>query len=336
MITILLESLQLVKVVFSGAKSHASSSLVASLHIAPKFTVGWRSIRAPATGRIKREDIRHTNFDYAFSSWKILARPGDWETYLMGKRGAESYMTQYLPNTRCPAIYEIGIAKKIQPGRKTRNKIRSGSHVVVVYVGQTQNLRSRLQQYMSNGAHLEKRFLTDFTYVSSPGLFSDTFSKGYTIFYRYALMRSKEAAGKFEEEALRKNDYAWNKRSNGDRRPDDIHRKLESKSRFSLVDIRTWDSFISQKPNHSATTGSDSKGFWRRTFRQILRDSNQHGMRICGVATGHKSICTKPPVHGRKRCAEHKGMKVNCVIFKDPKHKLCSNLWSYLGKWFSS
>ncbi|KAL6560983.1 hypothetical protein OROHE_006160 [Orobanche hederae] len=318
MITILLECVQLVKVAFSGAKSHASSSLVASLHIAPKFTVGWRSIRAPATGRIKREDIRHRNFDYAFSSWKILARPGDWETYLMGKRGADSYMTQYLPNTRRPAIYEIGIAKKIQPGRKTHNKIRSGSHVVVVYVGQTQNLRSRLQQYMRNGAHLENRFLTN-----SPSCYS-------------TYMRSKEAAGEFEEEALRKNDYAWNKRSNGDRRPDDIHRKLESKSRFSLVNIRTWDSFISQKPNHSATTGSHSQGFWRRTFRQILRYSNQHGMRICGVATGHKSICTKPPVHGRKRCAEHKGMKVNCVIFKDPKHKLCSNLWSYLGKWFSS
>ncbi|KAL0338972.1 UNVERIFIED_CONTAM: hypothetical protein Sangu_1419300 [Sesamum angustifolium] len=37
---------------------------------------------------------------------------------------------------------------------------------------------------------------------------------------------------------------------------------------------------------------------------------------ICGVAVGHGSVCTTPPVKGRKRCAVHKGMRVNGYISK--------------------
>ncbi|KAF7142578.1 hypothetical protein RHSIM_Rhsim05G0023200 [Rhododendron simsii] len=36
----------------------------------------------------------------------------------------------------------------------------------------------------------------------------------------------------------------------------------------------------------------------------------------CGVALGHGSVCRRIPVEGRKRCAEHKGMKVNALTSK--------------------
>uniref|UniRef100_A0A803RBY9 Uncharacterized protein n=1 Tax=Cannabis sativa TaxID=3483 RepID=A0A803RBY9_CANSA len=35
---------------------------------------------------------------------------------------------------------------------------------------------------------------------------------------------------------------------------------------------------------------------------------------ICGVVLGHDSICRRPPVEGRKRCADHKGMRVKGTV----------------------
>lgn len=123
-------------------------------------------------------------------------------------------------------------------------------------------------------------------------------------------MKSKKDAKNTEDQLLRIYDYAWNKRSNGGRRPDDILKKLDccaKKSQFSLLcmmlqclhqkqggdKIKTCDQFLLENIQFNSATGTDSKG--------IIR----------GVTMGHGSICTKEPIEGRRRCAEHKGMKVN-------------------------
>lgn len=40
-------------------------------------------------------------------------------------------------------------------------------------------------------------------------------------------------------------------------------------------------------------------------------DNGDCGNNICGVATGHGAVCTSSPVSGRKRCAMHKGLRIN-------------------------
>ncbi|EYU30651.1 hypothetical protein MIMGU_mgv1a022243mg, partial [Erythranthe guttata] len=156
--------------------------------------------------RLKREDCRHTKYDSAFSEWKILIGSMDWKEHAMGKEGAERYRTHNLPNCACsPGVYELAVALVLRR--------HSGIIILVpVYVGQTENIRNRLQDYGRNGAHLESNGL----------LVSDVFSRGFSIVYRWAPMKSKEEAEETEKEMLIEcYDYAWNKRNNGERRPDD-------------------------------------------------------------------------------------------------------------------
>ncbi|KAL7134914.1 hypothetical protein ABFS83_11G057400 [Erythranthe nasuta] len=172
---------------------------------------------APAR-RLKREDCRHTKYDSAFSEWKILIGPMDWKEHAMGKEGAERYRTHNLPNCPCsPGVYELAVALVLRR--------HSGIIILVpVYVGQTENIRNRLQDYGRNGAHLESnnRFLV-----------SDVLSRDFSIVYRWAPMKSKEEAEETEKEMLIEYyDYAWNKRNNGERRPDDVRRRLEFSKRL--------------------------------------------------------------------------------------------------------
>lgn len=111
----------------------------------------------------------------------------------MGKEGVERYRTQNLPNgTSCPGVYELGIAtSRPQSGRETR-KLDSTS-VIPVYLGQSDNLRNRMQQYGRDGDHLENGCtsskINNGQRASShkgPGLFSDIFSGGLPIVYRCA------------------------------------------------------------------------------------------------------------------------------------------------------
>ncbi|KAI3447107.1 hypothetical protein Pfo_003772 [Paulownia fortunei] len=348
-----MECAQVVRIAFSCSNTHGQSSIL-TYKRALKVTVESRSPAATATsiatiGRLKREDFSHLHRHHrkAFTAWKILIGASDWKDYSMGKEGAEKYRTQNLPNsTSCPGVYELGIATLVlpRPGRESR-KLGSSS-VVPVYVGQADNVRTRLQQYGRHGAHLENGSPNEeFTHCPSvsslqgPGLFSGIFSKGSSIVYRLAPMKSKKDAEKFEDQLLGIYDYAWNKRSNGYRRPVDIHKKLDccaKKSQFSLLHImlqyfhqkilggktKTCDPFLLENRYNSAT-GMDSKGILSRIFRikrlqprRVQSGSSDDSTGICGVAIGHKSICTKPPVEGRKRCAEHKGMKVNGFISK--------------------
>ncbi|KAK6147737.1 hypothetical protein DH2020_018649 [Rehmannia glutinosa] len=308
-----------------------------------------RSATSSATSttgtRLKREDFRRTKHDSAFSQWKILIGASDWEDHSMGKEGAEKYRTQNLPKwTSCPGVYELGVvASRPRSGRETR-KLDSGS-VVPVYLGQADNLRTRLQQYGRDGAHLENgcsnNNFTNCETVSShkePGLFTDIFSKGLPIVYRCAPMKSKKDAEITERELLDKFDYAWNKGSNGARRQDDIYRKLDrlvKQSQFSLlakkflfvnpkqvgIKIRTCEPRLSKNGSNSSdiennTIFSRIFGVKRVQSRQVQYGSGDYCTDICGVAIGHGSVCTTPPVEGRKRCAMHKGMTVNGYVSK--------------------
>ncbi|KAG6411661.1 hypothetical protein SASPL_129745 [Salvia splendens] len=290
-----------------------------------------RSSTSDTTTRLKREDFRRTKHDSAFSHWKILIGAFDWEDLSMGKEGVERYRTQNLPNwTSCPGVYELGVA---QSGKETR-KLDSAS-VIPVYLGQADNLRIRLQQYGRDGAHLENGCATSKTVnccqsVSAHKglrLFTDIFSRGLPIVYRCAPMKSKKDAEITEKQLLDRFDYAWNKGSNVSRRQDDIYKKLErleKGSKFSLLakkflfsNQREVGIRITNGSNLSGTGNSTifsrMLGVRRLQARPVQSDC---GDNICGVATGLGSVCTSSPVAGRKRCAVHKGLRINGYSLK--------------------
>ncbi|KAM7509651.1 hypothetical protein LguiA_020104 [Lonicera macranthoides] len=268
----------------------------------------------------------------------ILIGPTDWEDHLLKKEGAEKYRTHNLPNcASCSGLYELGIALlPTQSGREV-GKLKKRS-IIPVYIGQADNVRTRLQHYGREGSHLEnssflKGGLED---CKGNGLFRDIFARGFSIVYRWAPMENKSEAEKKEAQLLNTFDYAWNKGSNGARRPRDIHQKLDSRisksprfphifkklqvlpqrkvgvkinSSKSLLPENGTNFYITQESNN---TFSRIFKFGRSQPRLVsTRYLNEDHVSICGVALGRGSICIRPPVEGRKRCAEHKGMKIN-------------------------
>ncbi|KAL7093738.1 hypothetical protein ACP275_11G058600 [Erythranthe tilingii] len=210
------------RIIITTVDSSGSSSIRASptAHIslaAARREYSSHTKYDAAARRLKREDCRHTKYDSAFSEWKILIGPMDWKEHAMGKDGAERYRTHNLPNRPClPGVYELAVAFVLRR--------HSGIIILVpVYVGQTENIRNRLQDYGRNGAHLES---------NNRLLVSDVLSRGFSIVYRWIPMKSKEEAEETEKEILIEcYDYAWNKRNNGERRPDDVRRRLEFSTR---------------------------------------------------------------------------------------------------------
>ncbi|KAE9464529.1 hypothetical protein C3L33_03574, partial [Rhododendron williamsianum] len=101
---------------------------------------------------------------------EVLVGPSDWEDHSLGKEGVERYGVHNLPDCySCPALYELGL---VISGAHSGSKI-GNLDPVPVYLGQTDNVRTRLQRYGRDGAHLD-------------GLFSEAFSKGYSIAFRWA------------------------------------------------------------------------------------------------------------------------------------------------------
>ncbi|KAG8099525.1 hypothetical protein GUJ93_ZPchr0013g34121 [Zizania palustris] len=197
---------------------------------------------AAVSARLKREDCPRTKHDSLFSPWKVLVGFSDWEDYSAGKEGVQRYRVLNLPEN-FPGLYELGVARASDEGIRTRRHVSSG--VVVVYLGQADNVRARLQQYGRTGSHLdggnslppvdksEKNL-----FASGPGLFREVFARGYSVVFRCALMDNKKEAEKTEAQLLRVFDYAWNKIQNGACRRDEILIKLEqgaSNHRSSLL-----------------------------------------------------------------------------------------------------
>lgn len=107
-----------------------------------------------SSSRIKRENVPLAKHDKLFSDWLILVGPTDWADFSASKEGAVRYRAYNLPQTYFgPGVYELGIVDESRyKGRKLRP-----NQVVPVYVGQAENIRSRLQQYGQGGSHLGVR-----------------------------------------------------------------------------------------------------------------------------------------------------------------------------------
>lgn len=143
-------------------------------------------------------------------------------------------------------------------------------------------------------------------------------------------MKSKKDAEIIEKQLLDKFDYAWNKGFNGARRKDDICKILDRQEKASLFSLLTKKVLFSNRKEVGIkiTTASNSGGKNSNTIfsrilgirrlqtRQEPYTSGDHCNDICGVSIGYGSICTEPPAAGRKRCALHKGLRVNGYISK--------------------
>ncbi|KAL6974524.1 hypothetical protein U1Q18_028709 [Sarracenia purpurea var. burkii] len=141
------------------------------------------------SSRLKREDCKRTKHDSLFSDWKVLIGPCDWEEHSMGKEGAERYRVHNLPNcSSWSGLYELGIAVPCSHSRHETSKL-DPYRIIPVYLGQADNVRTRLQRYGREGAHLENGKSTNELNESVQqglGLFSEIFKRGCSVVYRWA------------------------------------------------------------------------------------------------------------------------------------------------------
>lgn len=124
---------------------------------------------------------------------QLLIGPSDWQDHFLGKEGASRYRIHNLPTTSGPGLYELGIAvPRSGLSRRDGGKLVRDD-IVVVYLGQADNVRTRLQQYGRSGAHLGNTYSTghvndskDDSLQKGLGLFEEIFSRGLSIVYRWA------------------------------------------------------------------------------------------------------------------------------------------------------
>lgn len=150
-------------------------------------------------------------------------------------------------------------------------------------------------------------------------------------------MENKADALNTESELLSTFDYAWNKGSNGTRRHYDVLRKLNTIASDNIQFPKSIRKllYFSQKPagikikasklpskQNNCGTYADEEG--HSFFSQIFKFTKsqprlvleRHGTDedrtvICGVSLDDGSICRRPPLKGRKRCTQHKGLRIS-------------------------
>lgn len=115
--------------------------------------------------------------------------PSDWEDHSLGKEGAERYRVHNLPNcSSCSGLYELGIAVPHSSSSRETSKLDPDC-IIPVYLGQAENVRTRLQRYGREGAHLENGKPTselNYSTQQGLGLFTDIFARCYSVVYRWA------------------------------------------------------------------------------------------------------------------------------------------------------
>ena len=84
-----------------------------------------------------------------------------------------------------PACYELALAGP------------RGGGLRIVYVGETINERKRIATYAASGSHLSSEI-------------AQHLAKGWCLFYRARIAKSKEEAVKTQNALLKKYDYDWN------------------------------------------------------------------------------------------------------------------------------
>ncbi|CAM6120380.1 unnamed protein product [Calypogeia fissa] len=328
--------------------------------------------------RLKREDHLRVKHDKLFSEWKILVGPADWKDHIAGEEGSQRYRIHNLPASYFgPGVYELGLTRQQQhaskpntstPENSKHRKLRRHT-VVVVYLGQADNIRQRLQRYGQTGSHLEgtrSRLVSalEETFEQQKsgdarakfrgwfaaeqkvekgggnaeprtsiqgglGLFTEVFSRGYSIAFRWARTESKQMAEKVESELLQVFDYPWNTSLNGARRPRDIlvkldllQQQLESNLCLGPVLVsgwRKWDYFgrkvgISvpvRKPTDTtpARAKISDTFFLSSTKGGRAEDGHLGATSVCGILLPDGSTCGSRPVKGRRRCKDHKGQR---------------------------
>lgn len=261
----------------------------------------------------------------------------------MGKEGAERYRIHNLPKVSSPGLYELGIAVSSSGLGRDIAKL-DADWIVVIYLGEADNVRTRLQHYGRSGSHLGNGYLcvVDCKVVpleKGPGLFQEMFSRGYSIVYRWAPMKNKRDAQMTEAQLLKTFDYAWNTSGNGARRHNDVLKKLEDiasqTTKFTIISRKLLPfrqkqmgiKIKTSKPiptvNKPAEYAEEKNSFFSRILnfsrsrpRLVVdtEDVNEADSNSCGVVEGYGVVCRKPPVKGRKRCSEHKGMKINGLL----------------------
>ncbi|CAN6205920.1 unnamed protein product [Urochloa humidicola] len=287
----------------------------------------------PVAARLKREDCPRTKHDSLFSPWKVLVGPSDWEDHSAGKEGVLRYRIRNLPDN-FPGLYELGVAGASDDGIRARRRDSRG--VVVVYLGQADSVRARLQQYGRSGSHLDTGNSLGSVgkvevnpLVAGPGLFREVFSRGYSVVFRCAQMDNKQEAEKTEAQLLRVFDYAWNKLQNGACRREEILLKLEqgaanhrtsllSRVRHMKHDIFGVKAGIKIKSSASVNTSPGvMKSMLPRVrtfvgFRPQLVNSEDSGGKA--IDTPWKKIsgisCGNRPAH-RRRSEGHKVKKID-------------------------
>lgn len=300
---------------------------------------------------LKREQCDYTKHDSSFSHWKILIGPSDWEDYSKGKEGSTRYRIHNLPENSGPGVYELGVAASTSGlGREIYKLSTDSCRVVVVYLGKGDNVRTRLQCYGRNGAHLGNGCSSfESSHQKGHSLFHEIFLQGFPIVYRWASMQTKGDALQTESQLLSTFDYAWNTINNGPRRPGDILEmlnKISSGTRtFSdvaksllpftqkKVGIPIKSSMLPVKDNKSNEVDSGNYNFLSRVFKfnrsrpKIVQDKTDFSVekkdKICGVILDDGSICTKTPVEKRVRCHEHKGMRIRTAKSESKRGNAC-------------
>jgi hypothetical protein len=167
------------------------------------------------------------------------------------------------------------------------------------------------------------------------GLMQNFLVNGYfdIILFSFLLVKqveNKRDAEKTEAKLLNRFDYAWNSSSNGARRPYYILLKLDKVAsntiQFSNI-VRKLLPFdqkqVGIRIKASTCADEESYNFLSRVFkysrsqpRFVLDRSGviEENTSFCGVVLSDGSVCRRPPVERRKRCAEHKGMRITGFI----------------------
>lgn len=117
--------------------------------------------------------------DRHWSEWILIAEHKNYDTDLIDDCG--------------PACYELGLLER-------------GSwfgSVDPMYIGETNNLKSRATSYGRDGSHLNK-------------IIHSHLKRGFNLYIRFQLFHEKEYAKKFQDKMLDKFNYSWNIQRNSD------------------------------------------------------------------------------------------------------------------------
>lgn len=91
------------------------------------------------------------------------------------------YRVENLPISSSSGLYELAVYCRISSNRDNSGKL-DPHKVLVVYLGEADNVRTRLQQYGRTGAHLGRTASAE----KRCGCFEDIFTRGYSMVYRWA------------------------------------------------------------------------------------------------------------------------------------------------------